>query len=98
MPQTMEDTLDTRWWGLLPAAKRHRWLGPVIKGLLERRELVHGASWSVIAAIVARGSNVLAMILCARLLPQESFGQVALIQTTVGTFGPLAGLGLSSTT
>src|SRR4051795_4875098 len=95
----MEETIiATRWFGLVPAVQRHRLLGPVFRAAVERRELLHGASWSVAAAVVARGANLIALILCARLLSQERFGEVAIIQSTVGMFGPLAGLGLSATT
>jgi O-antigen/teichoic acid export membrane protein len=47
--------------------------------------------------VVARISNLAAMVLCARLLPQHEFGQIAILQTTVGTFAPVAGLGLAIT-
>jgi O-antigen/teichoic acid export membrane protein len=60
--------------------------------------LLESASWSIAAAIVARGANLAAMILCARLLTQQSFGEVAIVQSTVGMFGPIAGLGLAATT
>jgi O-antigen/teichoic acid export membrane protein len=49
------------------------------------------------AAVVARGSNVVTLVACARLLPQSEFGQVAVIQSTVGMFAPIAGLGLAMT-
>ena len=62
------------------------------------RGLAGIAAWSFFAAIIARGSNLAAMILCARFLPQDQFGQVAIIQSTVGTFAPIAGLGLAITT
>ncbi|MEO8099670.1 MAG: oligosaccharide flippase family protein [Acidobacteriota bacterium] len=95
----MEDTMvGNELFGLGPAIRRHRLLGPLFRALLSKRELLHGASWSVAAAVVARSSNLAALIICARLLPQERFGEVAIIQGTVGMFGPLAGLGLSATT
>lgn len=56
------------------------------------------AAWSFIAAVIARGSNLAAIILCARVLPQDQFGQIAILQSTVGTFAPIAGLGLAITT
>jgi O-antigen/teichoic acid export membrane protein len=62
------------------------------------RGLAGVAAWSFLAAIIARGSNLAAMILCARVLAQDDFGQVAIIQSTVGTFAPIAGLGLAITT
>lgn len=60
-------------------------------------ELATVAGWAFAAAFVARSANLLALVICARLLSQEQFGQVAIIQSTVGMFGPIAGLGLSMT-
>jgi O-antigen/teichoic acid export membrane protein len=56
------------------------------------------AAWSFLAAVIARGSNLAAIIFCARVLPQDQFGQIAVLQSTVGTFAPIAGLGLAITT
>jgi O-antigen/teichoic acid export membrane protein len=63
-----------------------------------QRGLAGVAAWSFLAAVIARGSNLAAMIICARTLAQEQFGQIAIIQSTVGTFAPIAGLGLAITT
>ena len=56
------------------------------------------AGWSFAAALIARSANLIALMICARVLSQEQFGQVAIMQSTVGMFGPIAGLGLSITT
>jgi O-antigen/teichoic acid export membrane protein len=56
------------------------------------------AGWSFLAAVVARGSNLAALAICARVLGRVEFGQVAVIQSTVGMFAPLASLGLALTT
>ncbi len=61
------------------------------------RQLVPVAGWSLAAALIARGGNLIAMIICARILHAEEFGKVAILQSTVGMFGPLAALGLSMT-
>jgi O-antigen/teichoic acid export membrane protein len=75
-----------------PAAHR------IVKRIRDQAELATVAGWAFAAAFIARSSNLLALVICARLLPQEQFGQVAIIQSTVGMFGPIAGLGLSMTT
>jgi O-antigen/teichoic acid export membrane protein len=62
-----------------------------------QRDLVGAAGWSLLAAVIARGSNLAALVACARLLPQAEFGQVAIIQSTVGMLAPLASLGLAMT-
>lgn len=61
------------------------------------KDLTRAAGWSFVAAVIARGANLIALVLCARILAQEQFGRVAIIQTTVGVFGPIAALGLSMT-
>lgn len=58
------------------------------------RRLVHGALWSVIGVAIARGLALLAWIVLARFLGKEGFGEMAVIQTTVGMFGVFAGFGL----
>src|SRR3954454_18474126 len=63
-----------------------------------RAEFLTSAWWSFAAAVVSRGANVLMLMICARALAQASFGELAIIQSTVGMFGPLAGLGLGMTT
>jgi len=66
-------------------------------GSTVQRELAKVAGWSFAAAIIARGANLITLVMCARILTQDQFGQVAIIQSTVGMFGPIAGLGLSTT-
>ena len=63
-----------------------------------RTELLVSAWWSLASAVVARGANVLVLMICARALMETRFGELAIIQSTVGMFGPLAGLGLGMTT
>src|SRR5258708_7673977 len=70
----------------------------LLKSVSDQAELATVAGWSFAAALIARSANLLALVICARLLPQDQFGQVAIIQSTVGMFGPIAGLGLSMTT
>ena len=67
-------------------------------GAGSRTELLASAWWSFASAVVARGANVLVLMICARALVQARFGELAIIQSTVGMFGPLAGLGLGVTT
>jgi O-antigen/teichoic acid export membrane protein len=59
--------------------------------------LVRGAFWSLIGSILSRAINLGASILIARILTQEAFGAVGVIQGTVGLFGTLAGFGLGTT-
>lgn len=59
--------------------------------------MASGAVWSCAASICSQGSSLAAMIISARILGVAQFGALGLIQTTVGMFGVLAGLGLGLT-
>ena len=63
-----------------------------------RTQFLTSAWWSFAAAVVARGANLIAMVICARVLAQARFGEIAIVQSTVAMFGPLAGVGLGMTT
>lgn len=58
---------------------------------------VRGALWSVAGSSVSRGLTLIASIVTARILGQAIFGQLGVIQSTVGTLGTFAGLGLGMT-
>ncbi len=70
----------------------------LLRSFAAQRGLASIAGWSFLSALVARGANLAALVICARVLSQEQFGQIAIIQSTVGMFAPLAGLGLAMTT
>src|SRR5580704_713813 len=76
----------------------HKIFAPILAAVRPQAELAVMAGWSFAAAVVARSANLIALMICARVLSQEQFGEVAIIQSTVGMFGPIAGLGLSITT
>ena len=59
--------------------------------------LVRGAFWSLAGAVISRGLGLLASILVARMLGKEGFGELGIIQSTVGMFGVFAGFGLGLT-
>lgn len=56
-----------------------------------------GVFWSLTGAVISRGLTLTASIACARLLGKTGFGELGIIQSTVGTFGIFAGLGLGLT-
>lgn len=87
----LEETLSVP--AALPSGRvRSAW-----RALSGQRELAQAAGWSFLAAVVARLASLAALVACARLLPQAEFGEVAIIQSTVGMFAPLASLGLAMT-
>jgi O-antigen/teichoic acid export membrane protein len=59
--------------------------------------LARGAFWSLGGAFIARGLGLLASILVARFLGKEGFGELGIIQSTLGMFGTFAGFGLGMT-
>lgn len=59
--------------------------------------LVKGAFWSLLGSIILRGLQLLSSILVARMLGKVQFGELAIIQNTIGMFGTLAGFGLGLT-
>lgn len=59
--------------------------------------LARGAFWSLVGAVISRVLGVLASVLVARMLGREGFGELGVIQSTVGMFGTFAGFGLGLT-
>lgn len=58
------------------------------------RRLFVGAAWSVVGSALARLLALASTIIIARLLGVENFGQLIILQSTLGMFGVFAGLGL----
>jgi O-antigen/teichoic acid export membrane protein len=56
-----------------------------------------GAFWSIAGSVISRGFTLVASIVCARLLGKMQFGELGMIQSTVGVFGLFAGLALGLT-
>ncbi len=62
-----------------------------------RARFAANAFWSVVGASISQGFALAAAIVAARVLGQAGFGQLAMVQSTVGMFGILGGLGLGLT-
>jgi len=56
--------------------------------------LAKGAFWSLSGALISRGLGIISWILVGRLLGKEGFGELGVLQSTVGLFGTLAGFGM----
>jgi len=76
----------------------------LIRPLIDRVEasplgyrLARGAFWSMTGGVIARGLGLIASILVARMLGKSGFGELGIIQSTVGMFGTFAGFGLGLT-
>ena len=61
------------------------------------RRLARGSLWSLFGLASARILVLVAMILVARVLGRVSFGELSLIELTLGMAGLMAGMGLGDT-
>lgn len=59
--------------------------------------LAKGVFWSTAGAVISRGLMLAASILVARILGKTGYGELGIIQSTVGMFGVFAGFGLGLT-
>lgn len=73
-----------------------RWYNRVEASPLGYR-LARGAFWSFAGAVTSRALGLVASILVARMLGKAGFGELGIIQSTVGMFGTFAGFGLGVT-
>ena len=76
---------------------KHTYLEKIKSSPLGYR-LAKGAFWSITGSAIARVLTLLAAIMVARLIGKREFGELGIIQATVGTFGALAAFGMDSTT
>lgn len=60
--------------------------------------LARGISWSAAGAVISSGLAFAASFPVARILGQSAFGELAIIQSTVGLFATFAGFGLGIAT
>src|SRR5271169_1563568 len=59
--------------------------------------LLRGTFWSMSGTIVSRALGLAAAILAARIVGKVVYGELGIIQSTVGMFGTLAGFGMGTT-
>jgi O-antigen/teichoic acid export membrane protein len=59
--------------------------------------LLRGTFWAMSGTVVSRALGLAAAILAARIIGKIVYGQLAIIQSTVGMFGTLAGFGMGTT-
>lgn len=77
---------------------------PLLRPALDRIEnspiglrLARGVFWSMAGAVISRGLMLVATVLVARMLGKTGYGELGMIQSTVGMFGVFAGFGLGLT-
>jgi len=59
--------------------------------------LAKGVFWSMAGAVISRGLMLCATVLVARMLGKAGYGELGMIQSTVGMLGVFAGFGLGLT-
>lgn len=59
--------------------------------------LAKGTFWSIAGAVISRGLMLVATVSVARILGKTGYGELGMIQSTVGMFGVFAGFGLGLT-
>lgn len=62
-----------------------------------RARLARGAFWSLSGSLISRGLTLFASILTARFLGSAGYGELGIVQSTVGMFGVFAGFGMGVT-
>lgn len=72
-------------------------LGNILPPDSLRARFAKGTFWSVVGVSISQGLALLGWIVVARILGKEGFGQLAIVQSTVGMLGVIAGLGLGLT-
>jgi len=60
-------------------------------------KMAKSSFWSLLGAFISRGMTLLASIIVARMIGINGFGELGIIQNTIGMFGVFAGLGLGIT-
>lgn len=68
----------------------------ITPGSLHAR-FTRGVFWSLLGAVFSRSLTLAASVACARILGKVNYGELGIIQSTAGTFGIFAGLGLGLT-
>ncbi len=59
--------------------------------------LTRGMIWNLAGNLISRGSMLLASVFVARIIGKIGFGELGIVQSTIGMFGAFAGLGLGLT-
>lgn len=79
-------------------------LPPILRPFWKRIEtseigsrLAKGIFWSIFGSVISRGLTLCATVLVARMLGKTVYGELGMIQSTVGMFGVFAGFGLGLT-
>src|SRR3954468_11437375 len=67
------------------------------RGESVRGRFLRGSSWSLLGMVASQGLALAAAVAAARLLGKEGFGQLAIINSTIGMLGVVGTMGLGAT-
>ena len=59
--------------------------------------MVRGAFWSLMGTVASRGLMLSALVIVARMVGKEQFGELGIVRSTIASLGALAGVGLGIT-
>lgn len=62
-----------------------------------KHRLLHGAFWSMFGSIISKAINLLSFIILARVITQESYGELGIIRSTLNMFAVATGMGMGYT-
>lgn len=62
-----------------------------------KHRLLHGAFWSILGSIISKAINLLSFIILARVITQESYGELGIIRSTLNMFIVATGMGIGYT-
>ncbi|WP_194727122.1 oligosaccharide flippase family protein [Noviherbaspirillum malthae] len=61
------------------------------------RRIINGAVWSLLGVLISRCFTFATTIFIARILGADGYGEIGMVQSTIGFFAVFAGFGLGST-
>jgi O-antigen/teichoic acid export membrane protein len=88
-------SLEETFYHVLPPPIKRCW--DRIKGSSIGYRLAHGTFWSMMGAGVSQAMLLLTSIIVARILGKQQFGELGIINNTVGMFSVFAGFSLGMT-
>ncbi len=62
-----------------------------------KHRLLHGAFWSIFGSVISKAINLLSFIILARVITQESYGELGIIRSTLNMFAVATGMGIGYT-
>lgn len=62
-----------------------------------KQRFAHHTLWSTLGSVASQTANLLGSIILSRMLGKATFGELGMINSTIGTIGLLAGISLAST-